>query len=355
MELRENLLNSYNNRMKGFTLIELLVAAALSMIVLIAAGSGFFTTQRLSKIANDRLQVQQDLRNAANMIVRDARMAGAFGCFNLAKQASGSEANDHDGGNLKSINFRDQNQGVKFINSTDASSSLNNFAISNGKVLVFTYGLGSSSGYKSSSANAFSVNAGSDDELKELGGHLQAPIVVSSCSLLDRFVGAQKQNDNGVLKVTSLPNALSANHDSSSSDFKGETSVFRQAVNVYAIGTPTGGEKGLYLFQLNADGEFSDPQLLLAGVDNWNVQFGYSSGCTALRNDAKIKFESDIRTGNDAIAPTLLKIQLTGVGGGDVKAGRVGSSYESDVQTYYIDATVRGGNSCAERSYDQPA
>ena len=72
---------------KGFTLIELLVAAALSMIVLIAAGSGFFTTQRLSSTAGARLQVQQDLRNASNMIVRDSRMAGTFGCFNMAKQA----------------------------------------------------------------------------------------------------------------------------------------------------------------------------------------------------------------------------------------------------------------------------
>ena len=36
------------------------------------------------------------------------------------------------------------------------------------------------------------VNAGNDDELKELDGYDQAPIVVSSCSLLERFVGAQK-------------------------------------------------------------------------------------------------------------------------------------------------------------------
>ena len=109
------------------------------------------------------------------------------------------------------------------------------------------------------------------------------------------------------------------------------------------------------MFQLNADGKFGDPQLLLTGVDNWNIQFGYSSGCSPLKNDAKIKFEPTIRTGVDAIAPTLLKIKLTGVGGGDIKAGGVGSSFESDIQTYYIDATIRGGNSCAERSFDQPA
>jgi len=355
MGIKKTYTRLYGCRIKGFTLIELLVAASLSMIVLIAAGSGFYTTQRLSKVANGRLQVQQDLRNTANMIVRDARMAGSFGCFNLAKQVSGADINDYGANSLSSLNFNDQRQGVKLVDKTNVSSFLNNFSISNNKVLIFTYGLGSSNGYQSRGVRGFVVNAGNDDELKELDGYDQAPIVVSSCSLLERFVGAQKQNDNGQLKVMALPNPLSSDHDSSSPDYKGETSVFRQAVNIYTIGTPIGGEKGLYLFQLNADGKFGDPQLLLTGVDNWNIQFGYSSGCSPLKNDAKIKFEPTIRTGVDAIAPTLLKIKLTGVGGGDIKAGGVGSSFESDIQTYYIDATIRGGNSCAERSFDQPA
>ena len=84
--------------------------------------------------------------------------------------------------------------------------------------------------------------------MKELDGYDQAPIIVSSCSLLERFVGAQKQNDNGQLKVMALPNPLSSDHDSSSSDYKGETSVFRQAVNIYTIGTPIGVKKGFICF-----------------------------------------------------------------------------------------------------------
>ncbi|MBP8045359.1 MAG: prepilin-type N-terminal cleavage/methylation domain-containing protein, partial [Neisseria sp.] len=63
----------------GFSLIEFLVASVLSMIVLIAIGSGYFAARKINDVSLGRLGVQQDMRNAANLIVRDARMAGSFG------------------------------------------------------------------------------------------------------------------------------------------------------------------------------------------------------------------------------------------------------------------------------------
>lgn len=55
------------------------------MIVLIAVVSSYFTSRKLNDAANERLAIQQDLRNAATLIVRDARMAGSFGCFNMSE------------------------------------------------------------------------------------------------------------------------------------------------------------------------------------------------------------------------------------------------------------------------------
>ncbi len=78
--MRRKMLNvpkgSYDG-MKGFTIVEFLVAGLLSMIVLMAVGSSYFTSRKLNDAANERLSAQQDLRNAATLIVRDARMAGA--------------------------------------------------------------------------------------------------------------------------------------------------------------------------------------------------------------------------------------------------------------------------------------
>lgn len=80
--------------MKGFTIIEFLVAGMLSMIVLMAVGSSYFTSRKLNDAANERLSAQQDLRNAATLIVRDARMAGGFGCFNMSEHPATDVVSD---------------------------------------------------------------------------------------------------------------------------------------------------------------------------------------------------------------------------------------------------------------------
>ena len=349
-------------KITGFTLIELLVASALSIIVLIAAGSGFVTTQKLSQVAKGRLQVQNDLRNATNMIVRDARMAGSFGCFNLAKTATSDQTKlkDHGVANvLGALEYNNQNQGVKYLDGTALSLPGFTVSTSSPKVLLFTYGIGSSSGYSSSGANSFSVQIEKGGELAELNKQTKAPIIVSTCSSLERFPSSTKELNGSVLTVKDLSPNLSPDHDTQvNPKLQSGISVFRQVVNIYAIGTPTGGEEGLYLFQLNPNGKISAPQLLLAGVTSWELEFGYvqSPGCKSMQNDTKIKFVNNIESNKTALSPALLRMQLKGSGsGGEVKSGKAANNSESDVQTYYINATIRGGNSCAERNFQEDA
>ena len=361
MKWQNNRYTVLPKKITGFTLIELLVASALSIIVLIAAGSGFVTTQKLSQVAKGRLQVQNDLRNATNMIVRDARMAGSFGCFNLAKTATNDQTKlkDHGAANvLGALEYNNQNQGVKYLDG--AALSLPEFTVSTSspKVLLFTYGIGSSSGYSSSGANSFSVQIEEGGELAELAKQANAPIIISTCSSLERFPSSAKELSGSVLTVKNLSPNLSSDHDTQvNPKLQSEISVFRQVVNIYAIGTPTGGEEGLYLFQLNPNGEISAPQLLLAGVTSWELEFGYvqSPGCKSMQNDTKIKFVNNIESNKTALSPALLRMKLKGSGGGEVKSGKAANNSESDVQTYYINATIRGGNSCAERNFQEDA
>ena len=364
MKRQNNRYTVLPKKITGFTLIELLVASALSIIVLIAAGSGFVTTQKLSQVAKGRLQVQNDLRNATNMIVRDARMAGSFGCFNLAKMAANNQAKlkDHGTGNvlLGALEFNNQNQGVKYLDGTALSLPRFTVSTSSPKVLLFTYGIGSSSGYSSSGANSFSVQVEKGGELAELDEQTKAPIIISTCSSLERFPSSTKKLNGSELTVKDLSPNLSSDHDTQvNPKLQSEIAVFRQVVNVYAIGTPTGGEEGLYLFQLNpTTGKLGEPQLLLAGVTSWELKFGYvqSPGCKSMQNDAKIKFVDDIESNKTALSPALLRMQLKGSGGGgEVKSGKAANNSESDVQTYYINATIRGGNSCAERNFQEDA
>ena len=361
MKRQNNRYTVLPKKITGFTLIELLVASALSIIVLIAAGSGFVTTQKLSQVAKGRLQVQNDLRNATNMIVRDARMAGSFGCFNLAKTATNDQTKlkDHGAANvLGALEYNNQNQGVKYLDGTALSQPGFTVSTSSPKVLLFTYGIGSSSGYSSSGANSFSVQIEEGGELAELAKQANAPIIISTCSSLERFPSSTKKLSGSVLTVKNLSPNLSSDHDTQvNPKLQSEISVFRQVVNIYAIGTPTGGEEGLYLFQLNPNGEISAPQLLLAGVTSWELEFGYvqSPGCKSMQNDTKIKFVNNIESNKTALSPALLRMKLKGSGGGEVKSGKAANNSESDVQTYYINATIRGGNSCAERNFQEDA
>ena len=361
MKRQNNRYTVLPKKITGFTLIELLVASALSIIVLIAAGSGFVTTQKLSQVAKGRLQVQNDLRNATNMIVRDARMAGSFGCFNLAKTATNDQTKlkDHgDANELGALEYNNQNQGVKYLDGTALLGSEFTVSTSSPKVLLFTYGIGSSSGY-TGSKDSFSVQIEKGGELAELAGQTDAPIIISTCSSLERFPSSTKKLSGSVLTVKDLSPNLSSDHDTQvNPKLQSEISVFRQVVNIYAIGTPKGGEEGLYLFQLNPNGEISAPQLLLAGVTSWELKFGYvqSPGCKSMQNDAKIKFVDDIESNKTALSPALLRMQLKGSGNnGEVRGGKAANNSESDVQTYYINATIRGGNSCAERNFQEDA
>ena len=362
MKRQNNRYTVLPKKITGFTLIELLVASVLSIIVLIAAGSGFVTTQKLSQVAKGRLQVQNDLRNATNMIVRDARMAGSFGCFNLAKMATNDQTKlkDHGAANvLGALEYNNQNQGVKYLDGAALLGSKFTVSTSSPKVLLFTYGIGSSSGYSSSGANSFSVQIEEGGELAELAKQANAPIIISTCSSLERFPSSAKELSGSVLTVKNLSPNLSPDHDTQvNPKLQSEISVSRQVVNIYAIGTPTGGEEGLYLFQLNPNGEISAPQLLLAGVTSWELEFGYvqSPGCKSMQNDTKIKFVNNIESNKTSLSPALLRMQLKGSGGGgEVKSGKAANNSESDVQTYYINATIRGGNSCAERNFQEDA
>ena len=196
--------------------------------------------------------------------------------------------------------------------------------------------------------------------MAELNKQTDAPIVISTCSSLERFPSSTKElnGDGDKLTVKNLSPNLSPDHDTQvNPKLQSEISVFRQVVNIYAIGTPTGGEEGLYLFQLNPNGEISAPQLLLAGVTSWELEFGYvqSPGCKSMQNDTKIKFVNNIESNKTALSPALLRMKLKGSGGGEVKSGKAANNSESDVQTYYINATIRGGNSCAERNFQEDA
>lgn len=311
--MRRKMLNvpkgSYDG-MKGFTIIEFLVAGMLSMIVLMAVGSSYFTSRKLNDAANERLSAQQDLRNAATLIVRDARMAGGFGCFNMSEHPPTDVVSDVAQKNrLFSLKRNSTNKLIPITESSNINYQ-NFFQV--GSALIFQYGIDD-------------VNASADTT------------VVSSCAKIAR----------PGKKISTLQEAKSALQITNDDKQNGNITRQRHVVNAYAVGR-IAGEEGLFRFQLNANGGWGNPQLLVKKVRHMKVRYIYVSGCPEDDDAGKeetFKYTDKFDSSTNAVTPAGVEVLLSS--GTDTK---IAASSDNHIYAYRIDATIRGGNVCANRT-----
>lgn len=296
--------------MKGFTIIEFLVAGMLSMIVLMAVGSSYFTSRKLNDAANERLAIQQDLRNAATLIVRDARMAGSFGCFNMSEHI-GSDVvpNVAQKNPLFSLKRNSTNKLIPITESLNIgylgfTQRLN--------ALIFQYGIDD-------------VNASADTT------------VVSSCAKIAK----------PGKKISTLQEAKSALQITNDDKQNGNITRQRHVVNAYAVGR-IAGEEGLFRFQLNDDGQWGNPQLLVKKINKMDIRYIYVSGCPEDDDAGKeetFRYTDKFNSAQDAVTPAGVEVLLSS--GTDTK---IAASSDNHIYAYRIDATIRGGNVCANRT-----
>lgn len=295
--------------MRGFSILEFLVASLLSMIVLMAVSSTYFTARGLNKSANTRIGIQQDLRNTANMIVRDARMAGNFGCFNMSNFPASAVIEDKssDEYTLKTAGVN-KLLPVKEINKL----SYTGFA-QTGKALLFQYGIDKKNpAAKTAIASSCYGIAKPHTEIKDLAAAKSA------------------------LKITN-------------SDQDGSIAIMKHEMIAYAVGT-LGKERGLFRFQLSNDGSWSSPQLLIKGITTMDIHYIYAecphseNASASGVNTESFDYKNALDISAEAKSPASIQIVLNN--------GSIDPSKEQDnkVDIYNINATIRGGNVCADRS-----
>lgn len=301
--------------MKGFTIIEFLVAGMLSMIVLMAVGSSYFTSRKLNDAANERLSAQQDLRNAATLIVRDARMAGSFGCFNMSEHIEQDVVSDvTQKDSLFSLKRNStRNSTNKLIPIAESSNIGYQGFIQRLNALIFQYGIDD-------------VNASADTT------------VVSSCAAISK-PGKQILNLEDVKKELKIV--------SQDKERNGNIARQRHVVNAYAVGR-IAGEEGLFRFQLNEKGEWGNPQLLVKKINKMDIRYIYVSGCPEDDDAGKeetFRYTDKFNSAQDAVTPAGVEVLLSS--GTDTK---IAASSDNHIYAYRIDATIRGGNVCANRT-----
>lgn len=320
--MRRKMLNvpkgSYDG-MKGFTIIEFLVAGMLSMIVLMAVGSSYFTSRKLNDAANERLAIQQDLRNAATLIVRDARMAGSFGCFNMSEHTEKNVVSDVAQKNrLFSLKGSSANKLIpngtdnKLIPITESLDIGYQGFTQRLNALVFQYGIDD-------------VNASADTT------------VVSSCAKIAK----------PGKKISTLQEAKSALRITNDDKQNGNITRQRYVVNAYAVGR-IADEEGLFRFQLDDKGKWGNPQLLVKKINKMDIRYIYVSGCPEDDDAGKeetFRYTDKFNSAQDAVTPAGVEVLLSS--GTDTK---IAASSDNHIYAYRIDATIRGGNVCANRT-----
>ncbi|ENS9333130.1 pilus assembly protein PilW [Neisseria gonorrhoeae] len=297
--------------MKGFTIVEFLVAGLLSIIVLIAVVSSYFTSRKLNDAANERLAIQQDLRNAATLIVRDARMAGSFGCFNMSEHTGKDVVFDVAQKNRPfSLKGSSENKLIPIAESLNIGYQ--GFAQVR-PALIFQYGIDD-------------VNASAETT------------VVSSCGVISK-PGKQIPTLEDAKKELKIQN--------SGKEQNGNIARQRHVVNAYAVGR-IAGEEGLFRFQLDDKGKWGNPQLLVKKVKRMDVRYIYVFGCPEDEDAGKeeqFKYTDKFDKSRDAVTPAGVEVLLDS--GLDAK---IAASSDNSIYAYRINATIRGGNVCANRT-----
>ncbi|HFB2427735.1 TPA: PilW family protein [Neisseria gonorrhoeae] len=297
--------------MKGFTIVEFLVAGLLSVIVLIAVVSSYFTSRKLNDAANERLAIQQDLRNAATLIVRDARMAGSFGCFNMSEHIGNDVVSNVAQKNalfyLKRNSTNSTNKLIPITESPNINYQ-NFFQVSS--ALIFQYGIDD-------------VNAS------------PATTVVSSCAAISK-PGKQIPTLEDAKKELKIV--------SQDKEQNGNIARQRHVVNAYAVGR-IADEQGLFRFQLNEKGEWGNPQLLAKKIKRMDVRYIYVSGCPEDEDAGKEEQFKYTDRFDRSVTPAGVEVLLSS--GSNAK---IAASSDNIIYAYRINATIRGGNVCANRT-----
>ncbi|HGM2032491.1 TPA: PilW family protein [Neisseria gonorrhoeae] len=300
--------------MKGFTIVEFLVAGLLSVIVLIAVVSSYFTSRKLNDAANERLAEQQDLRNAATLIVRDARMAGSFGCFNMSEHTGNDVVSNVAQKNalfyLKRNSTNSTNSTNKLIPITESPNINYQKFFQVSSALIFQYGIDD-------------VNASA------------ATTVVSSCAAISK-PGKQIPTLEDAKKELKIV--------SQDKERNGNIARQRHVVNAYAVGR-IADEQGLFRFQLNEKGEWGNPQLLAKKIKRMRVRYIYVSDCPEDEDAGKEEQFKYTDKFDSSVTPAGVEVLLDS--GGDAK---IAASSDNIIYAYRINATIRGGNVCANRT-----
>lgn len=157
-------------------------------------------------------------------------------------------------------------------------------------------------------------------------------VVVSSCSKIAK----------PGKKISTLQEAKSALQITNDDKQNGNITRQKHVVNAYAVGR-IADEEGLFRFQLDDKGKWGNPQLLAKKIKRMKVLYIYVSGCPEdAGKEEQFKYTDKF---DSSVTPAGVEVLLdSGLN------AKIAASSDNSIYAYRINATIRGGNVCANRT-----
>lgn len=368
---------------QGFTLIEFLVASMLAMIVIVAASGTYMITRKLNNSAQERISVQQDIRNASVQMARDARMAGTFGCYTMAdtnvpfKATAPVMRPSH--ASVKNIVYLDEGKkdgfGVRLVPKSELSGLTGLNSPSDG--LLFIYGQGSTSVKVTNSLGTIDSTVSQVQILGNIdvsNAVLQTAkktgdVILSNCNAIkDYHVDSYTESSKSMSIRNGSGSTINNTIKGLNTKNAGDATISQFYASLYVLGKINANdkqwadEKALLRYDIGANGQWQGPQLLATGINDaggngMKLAFGYidatnacKAGATSSTNEEKFSF---VAKPTDAIAavgnklPAIVQMRLKYF----VNKNKDGSvAADAATRDYIINTTVRAGSICANRS-----
>jgi len=278
---------------QGRMLFEMLLAMALTMLLLALILPVLLGSMRLALEQEQGQAMQQDARLALAALLRDLRMAGQFGCFNLAGGDALAGSPPWPG----SAGFGGGALRVQYGQAGAVLSGLERDA-AGGQLRRLTARL-SDGGSRLGDARF---------------------LVLASCrggQLIDAAGAGQRVGVDGYrleLAGVAVPlaNGVGAGHPAE------QLELLRLVSRVYAVGR-YGGRQGLYLFELGDNGNWLGPVELAHGVSALTVVPIRTGDCPAARLwqvTLEIEGQDDLPASDSRVRSRRFMTQVAGRGGG---------------------------------------
>jgi len=280
-------LEKYSSQ-RGVTLVELMVAMVISLIVLLAVGTVYFSTKRTYSVQDQFSKMQENALYAFQTLTQDASSAGFAGCAqNLTSLLDTSSVNpslyDFRLG-VYGWEFKNTDPGKSYtilsLTPSGNAADWNNYETKPLDANIAKYAIPGSDVFVIISMQEQNVSPSADilPSTSKFGLSKAPPnvipagkiMLVSDCSQADVFMNAAKTGPS----VTNPSLAKGSTTNNWSHQFKAkETRIYASTSRAYFIGQGVNGEPALFRYDLD-QGAAGTPQELVDGVENMQVLYG---------------------------------------------------------------------------------